>query len=301
MHSDHSFDQLSPRDGYVRSGQARLYWREVGDGKPIIVLHGGPDFDHNYLLPEMDRLADSFRLIYYDQRGRGRSAQGVKPEDVSIRSEIEDLEKLRRHFHLDSIAVLGHSWGGLLAMEYATRYPDRVSHLVLMNTAPASREDSVAFRQQLLRRRPAGDVERMRALSSTIRYQQGDLDAEAEYYRIHFRLTVPQLEELERIIGRLRSNFTNEGVLTARAIEQRLYAETWLSAEYDLFPKLRELNTPTLVIHGHEDLVPVDLATRIAQAIPGADLSVLQGCGHFSYLQRPDEVHERVAALFASS
>ena len=87
-----------PRDGLVRTDQAQLYVREIGTGWPIIVIHGGPDFDHCYLLPEMDRLADAFRLIYYDQRGRGRSARGVRPGDVSIRSEIEDLESVRRHF-----------------------------------------------------------------------------------------------------------------------------------------------------------------------------------------------------------
>jgi proline iminopeptidase len=86
-----------------------LFCRDVGEGHPIVVLHGGPEFDHAYFLPELDRLADSFRLIYYDQRGRGRSAVGVRPEDVSIRSEIDDLECVRSHLGLESVAVLGHS------------------------------------------------------------------------------------------------------------------------------------------------------------------------------------------------
>ncbi len=59
------------REGYIPAGNARLYYRDIGQGQPIIVLHGGPDFDHTYLLPDLDRLSDSFRLIYYDQRGRG--------------------------------------------------------------------------------------------------------------------------------------------------------------------------------------------------------------------------------------
>jgi len=72
-------------------------------------------------------------------------------------------------------------------MEYATRRPDRVSHLILANTAPASAEDALAFRQHLLRTRPAGDVERMEAIAASVPYQAGDLDVEAEYYRIHYR------------------------------------------------------------------------------------------------------------------
>ena len=96
-----------------------LFCRDVGEGPPIVVVHGGPDFDHFYLLPELDRLAGAFRLIYYDQRGRGLSAAGVRPEDVSIASELDDLDLVRRHFGLETVAVLGHSWGGVLAMEYA--------------------------------------------------------------------------------------------------------------------------------------------------------------------------------------
>ena len=71
MHADFSIQQLSPREGHLLIGQGSLYYRDVGEGLPIIVLHGGPDFDHNYFLPELDRLAGSFRIIYCDQRGRG--------------------------------------------------------------------------------------------------------------------------------------------------------------------------------------------------------------------------------------
>src|SRR4249920_3320546 len=88
---------------------AGLYCREVGRGTPMIVLHGGPDFDISYLLPELDRLSDKFHLIYYDQRGRGRSADYVKPEDVTLASDIADIEKVRQYYHLDSVVLLGHS------------------------------------------------------------------------------------------------------------------------------------------------------------------------------------------------
>ena len=77
-----------PRESRVNLGDASLYTREIGAGPPIVVLHGGPDFDHRYLLPDLDRMATGYRLIYYDQRGRGRSAAGVRPEDVTLQSEI---------------------------------------------------------------------------------------------------------------------------------------------------------------------------------------------------------------------
>ena len=127
---------------------AGLYCREVGQGAPMIVLHGGPDFDISYLLPELDRLSDKFHLIYYDQRGRGRSADYVKPEDVTLESEMADLDEVREHFHLDKVVLLGHSWGTVLALEYALRQPERVSRLVLMDPAPASAADVNRFRKE---------------------------------------------------------------------------------------------------------------------------------------------------------
>ena len=135
---------------FVDLDGGRLYGREVGDGDPtIVVVHGGPDFDHGYMLPEMDALAASFRLVYYDQRGRGRSTLACKPDSVTIQSEVDDLDAIRSQLGLDQIVVLGHSWGGLLTMEYAIRHRDRVSHLVLVDTAPVSAVAAARFRQSL--------------------------------------------------------------------------------------------------------------------------------------------------------
>ncbi len=204
---------------------------------------------------------------------------------------------MRSHFGLESVAVLGHSWGGVLAMEYAIRHPDRVSQLILLDTAPASARDWGALREAFARRRPAGDVEAMQAIAATDAYQRGDLGAEAAYNRIHFRMTLRQPDLLDALVARLRSNYTADGVLLARAIEQRLYDETSRSAGWDLFPALQELDVPTLLLHGEHDFIPVELAARIADAVPGARLAVLPGCGHFTYLEAPERVFEEVAGL----
>jgi proline iminopeptidase len=272
-----------------------LFCRDVGAGPPVVVLHGGPEFDHAYFLPELDRLADSFRLVYYDQRGRGRSAEGVRPEDVTLASEIDDLERVRSRFGLESVAVLGHSWGGVLAMEYAIRHPDRVSHLILLDTAPASADDWKALRESFGHRRPAEDAGAMQAIAATDAYARGDLEAEAEYLRTHFRMTLRQPELLEALVARLRAGWTGEGVLLARAIEHRLSKATSRSADWDLFPALRELDIPTLLLHGEHDFIPVVLAAHIEAAVPGARLSVLPGCGHFTFLEEPELVFEEVA------
>jgi proline iminopeptidase len=276
---------------------ALLYCRMIGSGKPLIILHGGPDFDHSYLLPELDRLSRSFRLIYYDQRGRGLSGGDVQPEQVSLASEIEDLESIQTFFELEKAAILGHSWGALLAMEYATRYPQRVSHLVLMNPAPASHADYEDFQEERRRKTP-GDLQNMKALAATRGYLAGDLETDTEYNRIHFRAAIRQPALLEKLLENLRANVTPEGIRRARQIEERLYAETWDQIDYSLFPRLTQLAVPTLLVHGDGDFVPQSCAEHFAQAIPEARLVVLKDCGHFAYLERPDEVLREVSEFY---
>jgi len=297
MSANHRSHGLFPREGYVPLQNAELYYREIGSEKPIVVLHGGPDFDHSYLLPEMDRLADSYRLIYYDQRGRGKSAGNVQPEEVTIQSDVDDLESLRKYFKLESMALLGHSWGGLLALEYAIRYPTHVSHLLLMNPAPVSHEDYDLLKQDRREKTPA-DIEELKARSVDPKYQDGDPDTVAARYRVHFRATIRKPEHLDQVIQRLRLSFTKEGILKARAIERRLMDETWSLRDYDLLPKLKQLNIPTLVFSGDYDFIPVKCAAHIVEAIPKARLVLLNDCGHFSYLECPDEVRKEIDDFF---
>ena len=278
-----------------------MYAREIGQGTAIIVLHGGPDFDHNYLVPDLDRLSDSFRLIYYDQRGRGCSADGVKPQDVTLASDIADLEKVRQYYHLDSVVLLGHSWGTVLALEYALRYPGRVSHMVLMNPAPASEADYKLLRNDWLQKR-AADMERRKAIAATAAYQEGDPDAVVAYYRIHFKPALARPADYEKLITRMQASFIQQGkagIIKARAVESRLMTETWSLSGYDLLPRLKTVSIPTLVIYGDHDFIPVATAEHITQAIPNASMVTLKDCGHFTYLECPVAVRKQIDVFFA--
>jgi proline iminopeptidase len=291
----------SAREAFLQTDYARLYLREIGSGRPIVLVHGGPDFDHELFLPEMDQLADLGRLVYYDQRGRGRSFSGETADDVSIASEVADLDRVRAWTGSDAVALIGHSWGGLLAMEYAVRHPDRVSHLVLMNTGPVSRADLLAFETHLAAMRTPEVRERLTAMRSDPDFLAGDLAADAEYHRLHFAIAVRHEDQLEAIIGRLRRGFTPTGLVAARAIEERLYEQTWDQEDYDLLPQLRQLDISTLVLHADRDSIPLEIARRIAEAIPGSRFLVLPNCGHFSYVEHPTAVHDAIAELLSLS
>jgi proline iminopeptidase len=274
-------------------GATSLYARDVGRGHPVIVLHGGPDFDHGYLLPELDALADTVRLIYYDQRGRGRSAENVSAADVTLESDLADLDRVREHFRLDSVALLGHSWGAVLALEYALRHPARVSHLVLMNPAPVSSSDLAAMRQEYVKRLGA-EMDRQRAIVASAEYQAADPETVAARYRIHFKPALKKPADYEAMMTRMRQGFLSqgkEGILKARAVEDRLMRDTWEIESYDLLPRLGSLRIPTLVVAGDHDFM-AGSAERIAQAMPGAELVMTRDCGHFAFLECPAQFRD---------
>ncbi len=282
------------REAHVPVDGAELYCREIGQGQPIIVIHGGPDFDHTCLLPDMDRLSDAYRLIYYDQRGRGRSRGELRLDEINIERYVEDLDRLRSHMRLDSVAILGHSWGGHVAMHYALHHPDRVSHMILMNTAPASHDGYLQVRQERVRRR-AAHQERLAALISRAEYRHGDPAAVAECCRIDYGTMIKRPEHL----ARLNLTWTREDILRGRAIEDRLMEGLYWSEGFTLVPGLRRLRNPTLVIHGDYDVVPVEHVAQVAGAIPGARLVVLRECGHFSYIESPEGVRSALEEFFA--
>jgi proline iminopeptidase len=291
----------APVEARIPVGSASLYARVVGEGWPAIVLHGGPDFDHNYLLPDLDQFGNTFRLIYYDQRGRGRSADNVRPEDVTLLSEVDDLDKVRQHFRVDAAVLLGHSWGTVLALEYALRHPTRVSHLILMNPAPVSAADVALLRKAYLQKL-GSEMERQREIVASPGYKAADPEVVAARYRIHFRPALHRPEHYERLMTAMKAAFVSqgkEGILKARAVEDRLMQDTWQVPGYDLLPQLRRLRMPTLVIAGENDFIPLPVAEHIAAAIPGAKLVTIKECGHFAYLECADPLRVAFDDFFA--
>jgi proline iminopeptidase len=284
----------------VAVGNITLHARVAGRGQPMIVLHGGPDFDIAYLLPELDQLADTYRLIYYDQRGRGKSADGVRPEDVTLASDLADLDAIRTHYQIDAPILLGHSWGTVLALEYALRNPSRVSRLILMNPAPVSATQLAVLRKSYVGQLGT-EMERQREITASAAYKAADPETVAARYRIHFRHGLRRAADYDKLMARMSAQFRAQGangILKAWAIESRLYRDTWDRPDYDLLPKLGSLRTPTLVIVGEHDFIPPEIAAQIAGTLPNATLATIKDCGHFSYLECGRDVRTAIDDFF---
>ena len=261
-----------------------LFERRVGTGPLTVVLHAGPGAHHDYLLPQYDRLAGGRELLYYDQRGGGRSPV---PRDTPVgwREHVQDLEAIRGELGLDRLTLCGYSWGGLLALLYYLEHPERVARLALVSAASPTASYRRAFEAEFARRMAAPEVqaEREALRASGLR----ERDAEA-YRKRAFELSVA---------GYFR-DYRDAARLTPFRVTARTQDAVWQSlGEYDIRPRLRDLSSrishpASLVLHGSFDPIPIAGSREVAEML-GADLVELP-VGHCPHVEATEQF---VAAL----
>jgi len=261
----------------VRVNGVELYYEVVGDGVPFIVLHGGLGFDHVHLKMTFGPLQDAMQMVYVDQRNNGRSEHGPL-EDVTIPQLAEDVEGLREHLGLDKVGVLGHSYGGFVGLEYATRYPDRVSHLIAVGTSPGAFEPT----ESELAERPdpswiTPEIEKAMALFAV------GMPATREEFE-------PLLEDFVPIYLKKLGPAVLAGLLAASTIDPAVAAHSMqMLPGWSVDAKLGAIRAPTLVLCGRYDLLTTpECAKHLSTAIPDAELVWLEESGHFPWLEEPD-------------
>ena len=267
---------------------ASVWVVEVGEGEPIVMLHGGPGASHDYLRPQMDRLAAAGRRwVYYDQRGGGRSmlSEGVQPGTVD--EHVADLERLRVHLGVERLSILGYSWGGLLGMLFALGHRDRVGRMALMSPAPSHAGARAAMLENL---RLADKRREVAELKESLGIAELSLRDPVAARQARFAIAVNgYFVEPRRGLE-----------LTPFRVQQRSEQAVWKSlGEFDLRERLPSLRgIPSLVVHGREDPIPFASAVETASLI-GAKLVALDRCGHVPYIEAPKPLFAALDAFFA--
>ncbi len=254
----------------------------MGSGPEVVVLHGGPGAHHDYLRPGFDRLAAGRTVVYYDQRGGGRSPVG-REVPVGWREQVADLEALREAWGLERLPLVGYSWGALLALLYALEHPARVVRLALVSPAPAWRAARAEFERRFEARSRAPALVSAREALRAGGLRERDPEGHA---RRAFALSVAgYFHDPARAAG-----------MTPFRVTGRTQQEVWASlGEYDLRPRLAGLRVPALVLHGDDDPIPLDTARTLADGL-GAPLRVVAGCGHAPHVEAPESL-DAVAAF----
>ncbi len=253
----------------------------VADGirmreRPVaMVIHGGPGGDHSGFKPGFSPLADRLQLIYFDHRGQGRS-DAADPATYTLDENVEDMEALRRHLGLGPIVSIGTSYGGMVAMAHAARYPDAVSHLVLVVTA--SHGGFIPRAQAIVRER--GTPEQQAVCDTLWAGAFRTVEEMRHYYEVMGPLYSRSYDPVAAAAGRARAIYSPEPL-------NRAFGPEGMLRRFDLRPELARITAPTLVLAGRHDWIcPVEFSEEIARLISGADLRVFE---HSSHSIRGDE------------
>lgn len=235
----------------------------------VILLHGGPGVDHTAFKSRLAQLAGRMQLIYFDQRGNGRSARGAQ-EKWTLQEHVEDLEALRQHLGLGPVVTLGTSYGAMVAMAHAARHPESVSHLVLI--APAAHSGYVERAKQIVAQR--GTAEQIAQCEDLF---GGKLD------------TPEKMRHYFEVMGPLYSR-KNDPVLSAVALQRFIWSPEALNGahgpdgflrEFDLRPCLSRIIAPTLICAGRYDWICApEFAEEIHHLIPHSDLRIFEESAH---------------------
>ena len=251
--------------------------------RPVcFVLHGGPSIDSSYLRPWMDDLSAVMQLVYVDYRGTGRSDR-MPAENYTQENTIDDLEALRLHLGLDQIAVLGHSHGGFLAMPYAIKYPNSVSHLLLVATAPYGGPEFEAESEANQRALAVARPDLAPLLSELNESKFKDIKTNEELKAL-----------LHQTLGLYFHRYDPQVVhdIVERTIFSMDVLRFWIEHEapnYDVRPRLHEIAAPTLIMAGRFDWrTSVKHAETIRQGIPGSELIIFEQSGHQLYIEEQE-------------
>ncbi|XHX78087.1 MAG: alpha/beta fold hydrolase [Stenomitos frigidus ULC029] len=253
--------------------------------KPVAFLvHGGPGADHTSFKPTLSPLSQKMQLVYFDHRGQGRSARGAK-ETYTLDNNVEDMEALRQHLGLDQIVVIGASYGGMVALTYASRYPHHVSHLITIVTVPDYR---------FLERAKAILSERGTDAQKAIaqRLWDGNFESEA------------QLREYFTVMRSLYS-ITDDPDSPPKAWDRAILSPDAINVAfggflrtYDIRSELSKITAPTLVIGARHDWIcPPEFSEEIAKAIPNADLRIFEQSGHSIRADEPEALLDAIAGF----
>jgi proline iminopeptidase len=262
---------------------ATLYVEVLGNasGVPLVVVNGGPGFDHTYEHIAMpgttsawETLAKNRRVVFYDQRGNGRSGALKTGQPCGLAEQIDDLEAVRTHLKADKIDLLGHSWGGYLVMAYAARHPQRIRHLVTVDSGAPKWSDTVYLFKDIF---PEGQE---RADGVAFGDALGDPAATDASLREYFTWLFYSPEKRDAFIAQANTKVFTKSV--NESVEHDVQ-------RFDLNPEIRKFKFPTLVITGRYDInVAPSVAYKMHKAIPGSKFVVFERSGHLPFFEEPE-------------
>jgi proline iminopeptidase len=284
-----------PQGEFVVVNGHRLWYRIAGQGSPLLLIPGGPGSSHSYFYPSMERLADSFQVIYFDAFGRGQSDRAKNPSEYSLNHDIDDAEALRKALGLGKIAVYGHSYGGLVAQGYALRYPQSLNKLILANTCHSAemwqKGANDNWNNEIQNQYPEvwAELQQLRA--------KGGVSCDPTYQQVQGRVPLCLLYFYDPSNSNLTVD-TNVDVFCQIAGPDASMVLGGDLASVDFRGQLCGIQVPTLVLAGRFDRVGIPrYSVQFKTLMPQAQFVMFEKSGHLPFLEEP-ELHDSIVRAF---
>ncbi|NRD80922.1 alpha/beta fold hydrolase [Bacillus sp. BRMEA1] len=269
---------------FIRINDYQLYVNLIGEGEPIVFLHGGPGSEHRFFLPYMTPLSNKFKLVFYDQRGCGKSDLSQNNE-YSMKNEIENLESLRIKLGFEKINLFGESWGTMLALLYATTYPEKVNKILLTAALGVTSMGLEVFSKELEKTMTEDDKAKLSKLEDNLRNRNSSRD---EIFNILDSYYVFSKETLKR----KEKNIFNHEVNDAIGAD--------MLNNYDVTENIHKIsNIPVLVAQGNHDILkPSIIKELLIDYIPHMKLVEIEDCGHWTVVEQPEKMCDVALSFF---
>jgi proline iminopeptidase len=276
------------REFTVNTPGAIIRGRLVGQGPPIVMLHGGPGcYDYFSGSPLVEWLAESRSVWSYDQRG---CRDSLSNGPFSLAANVDDLDAIRRHVDVERVALFGHSAGAVLAVHYAATHPANVETLILCSPAGVRPGWRANFETALRRRHTPQQRAELSRIDHEI-LRTDDHTARAQLYRLRFNFALPSyLDERHRSRAPTLEFYNRDVDMQVGASMQAACSDLSWSAG------LARFRGPTCLIHGRSDPIPWKVVDDLLVLLPQAMVFPLDHCGHFPWLEEPQAMR---ASLFA--
>ena len=266
----------------VQLSNASLYFEIKGEGSPILLLSGGPGLSSKQLSSLRDSLSQKYKCILFDQRGTGQShTSPLDSTTINLKQSVEDISSLLRKQKLDRVTIVGHSWGAMLAVNFAIAHPTQINKLVLIGSGPLAFSDFVIQEANIMARASMAEREYIQRLQDSM--SQAKSPSESLAYRKQFgkqflRLISYDATRIDSIFEEVSKSRTNPAM-------QFLMFQDLQKINYNVKNKIRSLNFPTLVICGRQDPIGLFPSIYLKELNNKFELVWIEKSGHFTWLE----------------
>lgn len=276
-------------DKTIQRNDAKIHYKIFGEGKPILILAGGPGFSMKYITPVAEELSKSYQCILIDQRGTGESMVNIyDSSSITISKTIEDIEFLKKWLQISRWIVLGHSYGGILASCYIAKFPESISSLILIGGAGFNTDMWSYFDDNINSKLLPSDMQVIAYWNDSSRLIS---DPDRSIYEIQKASTPGYFYDREKSLI-FSQNFTpDEWNLDV----WRLIWEDMDDHKLDVTQASKNVTQSVLILQGRQDPIGATVPWILNHTYPNSRFFFIEKCGHLPWIEQPEVFYRRIA------